>query len=147
MNKKDDAMSDIIKEAFEKAGWTSFVAQPAESKSVVCKQCKKSGNKVIASNGTQYKSVVQLAYYLNENVGTMQSRLRHGAYTKNGVTYRLLKQQFMKFERPRKPAKVVQNKPSKTDPKEVIKNVVISLINKDDYKSANALLEVLDKIN
>ena len=139
-------MSDIIKEAFEKAGWTSFVAQPAESKSVY-KQCNKSGHKIVGSNGTEYKSITQLAYYLNENVGTMQSRFRRGDYIKNGVTYRLVKQQIMNFEQPSKSAEVVQNKPSKTDPKEVIQNVVISLINKDDYKSANALLEVLDKIN
>lgn len=138
-------MSDIIKEAFEKAGWTSYKAQPAaQSKSVYQ---TKSGHKIVGSNGTEYKSITQLAYYLNENVGTMQSRFRRGDYIKNGVTYRLVKQQIMNFEQPSKPAEVVQNKPSKTDPKEVIQNVVISLINKDDYKSANALLEVLDKIN
>ena len=140
-------MSDIIKEALEKAGWTSFVAQPAESKSVY-KQYSKSGHKIVGSNGTEYKSITQLALYLNENVGTMQSRFRRGKdYTKNGVTYRLVKQQIMNFEQPSKPVEVVQNKPSKTDPKEVIQNIVISLINKDDYKSANALLEALDKIN
>jgi len=135
-----------IGEAMKAVGWEE--PSPVEKESNLP---MRSGLKVNGSNNTVFHSMKELAIYLGKPLETLRYHLvKKGRFEWNGVVYTLekkVKQLKMRFEQPQAEQQMEVQQAASTNPRDVMKDLVISLIQKNDIASAQALLGVIDKIN
>ena len=117
----------------------------------------KAGVKVVASNGTSFKSIKQSAAYLNMPSWELVHALRdEGKFVKNGITYtamtpaksRNMKPKETVVEEVQQPVQEVKQEQVSgiALAKKLLKDKVTEFISRDEFKMAKELLDAIEQI-